>query len=240
MATMNRHPTLVARGLLWAVAALAAGPGPAAAETTCPPPPSTLAELIATDVDEARPLSDQYPRGVWPYPEHAASCLGATDIEVDVFVGSPEGIGGSSAFLIEPRWVMEPRFVAVDDSTTDPADEGQFFPVAVPPRLDAAFVAFEGRWARISGHFHDPIAETCVVADGEPPDAPAPAVAVRICETAFVLTSIRDLAASPGTHTAPSAESHGQDAGRMSPWWFVIVALATLGAGAWHLDRRSR
>ena len=54
---------------------------------------------------------------------------------------------------------------------------------------------------RVSGHFDDEVAQTCVVTDGDPDAAPTPEQAIQICQTSFVLSAVAPLM-TPNTDAA--------------------------------------
>ena len=160
------------RVLLAAIAAGAihlAAPAATVASAVCPPP-GTLAEIIAVDADQHGPLTEAFPPIYGPYAEGAAACWPGQEIVVTAFVSSPEGLGGTRSFTIEPAWLVSEAHFLSASATVDPESGpvGPFLPVAVPPALEGTFTALAGHWVRASGHFDDEVAQTCVVAEGDP------------------------------------------------------------------------
>jgi hypothetical protein len=182
-----------------------AGPSPAAASAVCPPPPDELAGLISPDALDRGPLSEEFEPIYGPYAEAAANCWGGTEISVSGFVAGPEGLGGTRSYRIEPQWIADAGHWLSTNSRVDPdsGPVGPFFRVAVPPTMEAKFTRFDGQWVRVSGHFHDPAAETCALTFGtpEPGLVPTPEQAIEICRTSFVLTSV-DALSLPSTDAA--------------------------------------
>lgn len=198
-------------------------PAPVHGSAVCPPPPDKLAALISLDADEAGPLTAAFRPVYGVYAEVAAGCWPGDAITVVGFVAGPEGLGGVAAFEIEPAWMTSrAHFLSITDAVDPEAGPvGPFFPVAVSPALETAFVALEGKWVRASGHFDDPAATTCTVGPtGTNTGAvPTPEEAIEICRTSFVLTAV-ELFTLPPTDTAqvvaPSIDPPGLR--RRAPW----------------------
>lgn len=198
-------------------------PAPVHGSAVCPPPPDKLAALISLDADEAGPLTAAFRPVYGIYAEVAAGCWPGDAITVVGFVAGPEGLGGVAAFEIEPAWLTSrAHFLSITDAVDPEAGPvGPFFPVAVSPALETAFVALEGKWVRASGHFDDPAATTCTVGPtGTNTGAvPTPEEAIEICRTSFVLTAV-ELFTLPPTDTAqvvaPSIDPPGLR--RRAPW----------------------
>lgn len=231
--------TRSARGILAAVVMgiiELVGPPVASGTAVCPAPPDTLAGLISPDAVETGPLTEQFRPVYGVYSEAAASCWGGAEIEVVGFVASPEGLGGVTPFSLEPAWmVSRAHFLSTTDSVDPQAGPaGPFFPTAVPPFLEAEFLALDRRWVRVSGHFDDRAAATCVVAASSPDLGAVPTAeqAIEICRTSFVLTTVEP-AAVPGTDTGslrPPAATPG--------WFGLVVAIAAVVSLGLVLRRR--
>jgi hypothetical protein len=178
------------------------GASPARASAVCPSPPTTLAGLIAPDATETGPLTEAFQPIYGVYYEAAAGCWPTAEITVVGFVAGPEGLGGVRPFTIAPAWFLSlAHFVAVDDRRDSGGPIGPFFRVAVPPSLESSFDALNGQWIRVSGHFNDRRAKTCVASPTEGSSGvPTPDQAIAICRTAFVITSARS-AGAPATDT---------------------------------------
>lgn len=213
-------------------------PAATVASAVCPPP-GTLAEIIAVDAHQHGPLTGAFPPIYGPYAEGAAACWPGQDIAVTAFVSSPEGLGGTTSFTIEPAWLVSQAHFLSASATVDAESGpvGPFLPVAVPPALERRFSALEGRWARVSGHFGDEIAQTCVVTVGDQGSAgvPMPEQAVRICQTSFVLTAVAPLM-TPNTDADASRRPADAPPGVSA----LLLAVATAAAFALSLRRSSR
>jgi hypothetical protein len=232
----------VAARVLLALAAAGAvpltAPGSAVASAVCPPP-GTLADIIAVDADNAGPLTEQFRPIYGVYAEGAAACWPGQEVAFTGFISSPEGLGGTRPFTIEPAWlVSQAHFLSTSaavDAEAGPV--GPFFPVAVPPRLEARFTGLAGHWVRASGHFDDKIAKSCVVTMGDPGSNGVPTAeqAIQICRTSFVLTAV-------GPLTAPDTDTDASDgADDASPGWFALLLAATaVAAFVLSLGRPSR
>jgi hypothetical protein len=179
----------------------------------CPPPPNTLAGLISPDAVETGPLTEQFRPVYGVYAEAATSCWPGAEITVAGFVASPEGLGGVTPFSIEPAWmVSRAHFLSTTDSVDPQAGPvGPFFPVAVPPSLEAKFGALDRRWVRATGHFNDSAATTCVIASSDPAlgSVPTAEQAIEICRTSFVLTAVEPLTTPPTDTEEPDRLAEG-------------------------------
>lgn len=227
------------RVLMAAIAAGAihlAAPAATVASAVCPPP-GTLAEIIAVDADQHGPLTEAFPPIYGPYAEGAAACWPGQEIVVTAFVSSPEGLGGTRSFTIEPAWLVSEAHFLSTSATADPESGpvGPFLPVAVPPALEGTLTSLAGHWVRASGHFDDEVAQTCVVAEGDPDAAPTPEQAIQICQTSFVLTAVAPLM-TPNTDAAPSEQSADAQPGLPA----LPLAVATAAAFALSLRRSAR
>ena len=215
-----------------------AAPGPATASSVCPPPPTELAGLISPDAAGDSPLTEQFRPVYGVYAEAAASCWAGAEITVTGFVAGPEGLGGVAPFSIEPVWMTSRAHFLSVTNVVDPeaGPVGPFFPVAVPPSLEAAFSALDGHWVRVSGHFDDQVATTCVVTSSDPALGAVPTAeqAIEICRTSFVLTAVEEITLPP-TATEPSDRSAGG-----LPAWVGLLVVAAAGASFGLVLRRAR
>ena len=197
-------------------------PAPATASAVCPPP-GTLADIIAVDAAYPGPLTEQFPPVYGVYAEGATNCWPGSEIGLTGHVSNPEGLGGVSSFTIEPSWlVSRAHFLSVTDAVdAESGPIGPFLPVAVPPDLEAEFIALAGRWVSVKGHFDDAIAQTCSVTEGDPNlgAVPTQEQAVQICQTSFVLTSVE--LTVPNTDAESSATP-----GDVQPWPGLVVTIA--------------
>jgi hypothetical protein len=170
-----------------------ATPFPSVFSDACPGAP-TLADLVALDED-AGPLTAAVRPSYGTYTETGAACYGGTELRLVAFGAAPEGMGGIEAFRIDPLWLTARfRWLAVNDTAGEFGPTGPFYPVAVPPVHEAAFEELHGSWLEVTGHFSDPIADTCRVTMGDPPVAPTAEQAIEICRTVFVVTGIKPAA----------------------------------------------
>ncbi|MDF2731776.1 MAG: hypothetical protein K0S92_401 [Desertimonas sp.] len=223
----SRRPAMAVRVIL-AVALAGAihvsSPASGTASAVCPPP-GPLADIIAVDAANPGPLTEQFRPVYGVYAEGAASCWPGSEIGLTGHGSNPEGLGGVSSFTIEPSWlVSRVHFLSVTDAVDAEAGPvGPFLPVAVPPDLEAEFTTLAGRWVRVTGHFDDAIAETCVVTEGDPNLGAVPTheQAVQICQTSFVLTSVH--LTVPNTDAESSATPGGV---QLWPWLVVTFAAA--------------
>ncbi len=209
-------------------------PAATVASAVCPPP-GTLADIIAVDADHRGPLTEAFPPIYGPYAEGAAACWPGQEIVFTAFVSSPEGLGGTRSFTIEPAWlVSQAHFLSTSaDVDAELGLVGPFLPVAVPPALEGTFKTLEGHWVRVSGQFDDEVAQTCVVTDGDPDAAPTPEQAIQICQTSFVLSAVAPLM-TPNTDAATPARSAD------APLGLPALLAAAAAAVALSLRRSSR
>ena len=162
----------------------------AAPSPGCPALPIAIEALIALDA-EAGPLALKFRPMMGVYNERAAACYGDRPLAVRAFVASPEGMGGTSDFLIEPAWIANPTF-AVQPSgelLSPPAfGVGPFLSIGVRPGNGDPMLRFSGSWAMVTGHFDDAAAETCRASgNGRIPSVDE---AIAICRTTFVLDAM--------------------------------------------------
>lgn len=157
------------------IAAPTASPGPSALPTSavgdpCPGDgPISVAEYVASV--EADP-----------------SCFADGDVTVFGWVGPwPEGIGWLAPG-IDPGWLaLSTAAIWPGQCAGSSQGCGDGFSVHIDPDSGLEWKA-DGRWVAITGHTHDPQAETChsVAPGGIPADE-----ARDQCRKAFVLTSVR-------------------------------------------------
>jgi hypothetical protein len=230
---MKRLARLTVGAALAAMGVMLGSGAPAAASAVCPPAPSDLADLISVDATYPGSLTEAFRPIYGVYAEGAAACWPAEVITIAGFVASPEGLGGARPFTIEPGWMVSlAHFLSVSDRRDpDAGPVGPFLPVAVPPVLEARFSSLEGRWVRVSGHFDDPGAMTCVaVPTGTDLDGvPTPEEAIAICRTSFVLSSVEALSGPPTDAVAPRA-TLGM-AARFGETGVVVVIVAGMALG---------
>lgn len=149
----------------------------------CPDEPTTV-EALATP-----------PRGLM------LACFGGRTLTIHAYVGTvPPTIECNVPYSVTPAWLFmcNRSFLQARD---EPAESGTQLEAHVDPSLGACglggrgpatcpFVAYEGQYIEVDGHFEDPVAETCEL-DG-PPTLPFDQVqTVYRCREAFVITAIR-------------------------------------------------
>ena len=182
-------------------------PGSADASAVCPPPGTRRHHCRGRD--KPRPADRAVSPGLRCLRRGAAACWPGQEIVLTGFVSSPEGLGGTSEFTIEPEWLVSRAHWLSTSAAVDP-ESGR-----------SVRLAGRGAWARVresrgslvrvSGRFDDPVAKTCVVTEENPDFAPTPEQAIQICQTSFVLTSVAPLAAPNTDAGVPGA---GPTAGR--------------------------
>lgn len=240
--TTRRNPSRLASAVVAVVLMATVGlvrPAAVAGSAVCPSPPDTLAGLMSPDAVATGPLTDQFRPVYGVYAEAAAGCWPGTEFRVAGFVATPEGLGGAAPFSIEPGWmVSRAHFLATTDAVgPEGGPVGPFFPVAVPPSLEAQVSALDQRWVRVSGHFDDAIANTCTVtpASPDPGTIPTAEQAIEICRTSFVLTAVAPLTLPPTDVASPIPP-----AGSGLEWFAVLLAIAAVSSLRLALSRGPR
>ena len=233
----SRRPSvsMQAARILLAIAVAGAihlsAPGSADASAVCPPPGTRRHHTV--DATNPGPLTEQF-RPVYGALRRGAAAWPGQEIVLTGFVSSPEGLGGTSEFTIEPEWLVSRAHWLSTSAAVDPESGpvGPFLPVAVP---GLGFASLAGHWVRVSGRFDDPVAKTCVVTEENPDFAPTPEQAIQICQTSFVLTSVAPLAA-PNTDGPASPAPAQPPAGPLA----LLAAMATGAAFVLSLRRPRR
>ncbi len=196
------------------------------------PAPTSLGALIEAEATADHPLSEAYPNAVgFPYHEGGFACYGSRVIKFTAFRGAPDGLGGTSAFGIEPAWLAEPGriWLTPNGDRKDDVYSGPFYWVAAPPDFEPEAARLHDRSVLVVGHFDDARASTCVVTSGDPPAAPSASTAIEICRTSFVITSMI-AAPIPGTDTLAPIEPDQPKPG-------IALPLVAMTAFAWGLRR---
>lgn len=194
----------------------------------CPAQPLTVGELLALadDAGYAGFLGQLNPAGL--------ACFGGSDVRVIGFVDEPEGLGGVSAIVIEPRWLTE-RGLFLHPSSAGTSDaSGAFYAVAYPPGSGNPNRRYARRWVSLVAHFDDPAAQTCHAEGPADADPPTDEEAVAMCRQILVLSSIR-VTSAPDTATAAAPADARGDVSAL-----VFVAAGLLGLAAWAGRRRAR
>jgi hypothetical protein len=168
-----------------------AGAGPegepwlARAELECPPPPTTVTELL--DVQAG----------------HNLPCFGGQQLTLRGFL-SPESPGRG---CLVGDWTVTPAFLNLcpvqflQATETPMQGEGLEMVIHVHEDIGAcefggfapetcALVPFIGQWVEVDGMYDHPDAATCV-ADATSRDAPHPQAVVYHCRSLFVVTAVR-------------------------------------------------
>ena len=212
---------------------------PVSAQDRCPEPPLAVPDLYGL-WERGGPLRDRYPLPVSQINEQGLACYGSQTLTLRVFVAPPGGVGGTSAFVIEPRWLSDHRLFVFGTSAriagTDYVD-GPYLTVAVPPEFGDVWDRLDRRWVRLTARFDHPAAESCV-ASGVEGETPSPAEAVEVCRTFFVLTGIEALPSAPATDTAPPGQAGAPGGSGLMLLAGVVAWLVALVVSANTAGRR--
>jgi hypothetical protein len=151
-------------------------PGPTSTPVlSCPPMPTTAAEIIAMSVPTA------------------ADCYGDTQLTIQGYSVDCGGCGGVDTYDRSPAWlaVAIPEFFLGGTLTATGGDTVTSFPVFINPSTGIKFPA-AGSLVRVTGHFNDPIAKTCKVTPipGSGASALDPASVITACRASFVVTAV--------------------------------------------------
>jgi len=154
------------------------------------PPPSALAGCSTMNVSEGGWVD------VGVFTAYPPACSGSRNVTVRGWFDIRYIITGWEApWGISPDWLWVPigPWTVVSD-TSNAESPAALLVYADPARgID---VRRTNRWVRLTGHYADPKAQTCRITyspDLEPAARVIPdAYARRVCETHFVVTSIRD------------------------------------------------
>jgi hypothetical protein len=154
-------------------------PGPTPTPVlSCPPTPTTAAEIIAMSVPTA------------------AGCYGDTQLTIQGYSVDCGGCGGVDTYDRSPAWlaVAIPEFFLGGTLTATGGDAVTSFPVFINPSTGIKFPA-AGSLVRVTGHFNDPIAKTCKVTPipGSGASALDPASVITACRASFVVTAVSEV-----------------------------------------------
>jgi hypothetical protein len=170
---------------------------PAVTEAPTPTPASTVApEPTAEPERTFGPCPTTTVISVKAFVLGDPACFTTGDIEIRGWLDYPSPLGFEGP-VVEPRWLWYPTdegaalwfdvpqgdFVCNEDHD---AWCYSFFPHRAPDS-DLALVPLK-RWVILTGHTHDPAAETCRYEDEPQPNPEL----VAGCRTRFVVTAIRD------------------------------------------------
>jgi hypothetical protein len=203
-------------------------------QSSAAPASSLTFEPVATHVKApptATPCPTESPMSVATYTAADPACFGPNDVTLTGWEDIPSGIGGPEGEdHTEPGWLVEnnptPSIIVDRLPAQCPGPEeicGPWLFVHVDPASKLSFEA-DGIYVVITGHRHDPQASTCTRYPLSS-QSPVPTVgnAASDCVNAFVLTSVRevaapalsicptDLALSPYTYGADPACFHGRN-----------------------------
>jgi hypothetical protein len=144
------------------------------------------------------------------------SCYGATDLTIDGWLA--EADIWLERGVTDPAWTMPistlfPRSLTIDEWVFDydlveqiTDDLGKRVSVVAPPEASLD-LSGTGRWARLVGHFNDPVASACTqLITSDEPDAQYDGD----CERLFVVSSLE--AVEPPAPTCPTASPITLDA----------------------------
>jgi hypothetical protein len=216
-------PAFLALAFFALIAWAAGSPVHAADVPPCPTAPLTVKELLALadDAGFAGFAGQLNPNGL--------ACFEGSDVTVVGFVQEPEGLGGTSAVVIEPTWLTEwGLFLYATSRERDGVPVGTPYVVAYPPGSGDPNHRYDGRWVSLQAHFDDPAAQACHAVGPADANPPSDAEAVAMCRQILVLSSIR-VTSAPDTATLPFAPTWP------SPAAGLLLVAGALGAVAWML-----
>lgn len=230
----------VAVAILFLAFGFVTAPPAVARDTGCPDKPVTLRDLMALYRDQG-PLATRFPPAVAWINERGRACFGATTLRFRAFVDGAGGIGGASAYTVQPRWFLGSALIvfATDREVEPGVGDGPFYGIAVPPRFGDVQGRYHRQWVTVAAHFADSRAGSCR-ADGAPGETPNRRQAIRICQSMLVLSSIGPArgAVTPDTaigSTRRALASGSQRDATNVPWAALVAAAAV---GAWLTWRR--
>jgi hypothetical protein len=197
--------------------------GAVGAAPDCPPLPVTVDDIVGLG---GGALAERYGLAVTMILGPALDCYGSKTLTLTAFIAPPEGVGGTQAYSIEPRWLGDHRLFifGTDERIPEGPIDGRFLTVAVPPSFGAVEERLRDRWVRLSGQFDHAAAQTCL-ATGAAGATPNPAETIEICRSMFVLTDISLVPAAPATDTEPEPDRDRGPSGTV----LVGLILAALG-----------
>jgi hypothetical protein len=216
-------------------------PSTAAATTPCVDGNPTLRDLeLAAGDDYEGPVAREFGTDPALVSEIALDCYGGRTLRFVAFVRDPGAVGWTHPFGLKPAWFRAGSFFVAARDDLEPGT-GPISALAVPPDLGDLQAKHVGHWVRVTGHFDDLAARTCV-ATGEPAVAPTTTEAVVICRSTFVVESVTRTS-PPATTTVAvdqaSAESPGPpiEPGYVAGWLGLSAVLGALLL-AWLRERR--
>jgi hypothetical protein len=142
-------------------------------------------------------------------PGAGRECYGSSELRFVAFRATPDGLGGTTTYFIEPEWLDASRASGMALMLADERNEytysSDWMDVRVPPAVQEPFEALTGNWVEVAGHYDDPAALTCHVSWSDPALSPSPDEVIEECRNGFALTSIEAIA-SPCRETSRSAD----------------------------------
>ena len=175
-----------------ATTAVSPSPNPTSAPSVTPgsscPPPATVKVLGGWTA-------------AWP-SDQLADCFGNADLEVTGYLAPAWELGGVSNGVV-PSWLgewsglMEVLWLKPHPADGCYADDDCIWLFLFAP--DASVLPLTpDRWVSVTGHFDDPVAQTCRAPAQGPDIITTDAQAIAECRKHFVITQIRTIAPPAG------------------------------------------
>ena len=174
-------------------------PGPTAAASVGSSPSPSSTPSATPDASCPPPVTVPVLGGwteAWP-SDRLADCFGSADLEVTGYLAHPWGIGGVGHGVV-PTWLGEwsglESVLWIKPNPTEGCsgdDCGWLFLYAPDA---SALPLSPDRWVALTGHFDDPLAQTCRATAPEGSGYPSTdAEAIAECRMHFVVTEIRTI-----------------------------------------------
>jgi hypothetical protein len=168
--------------------------GPTASAT--PPPVAKGCPAPPVDLATARDLAKA---------GRAVACFGSQPLTFRAYVPMVEGLGGVSGSRLTPRWIADAwSGVIVQPKRLSKVNQDAWLIVRVRPSLGACTITdveaapcpFGGlveKYVTLTGHFDDPVAQTCRSRAWDTGGDPGPSKKQMIasCRAAFVVTAVK-------------------------------------------------
>ncbi len=224
-------------GFVLSGAAAVADPGQVTARTVpCPSQPLSVADLRRLWSD-----GGGYAGFNGATNPRFHECFGRSDVRIRGFVNRPDGLGGTSATVMEPGWLAEAGALILFGSSRELAPgygAGSFYGISVPPSFGRVENRYQRSWVDLTAHVDDPAARTCHNV-GPKKLRLSKRESVALCREVVVMSSIRpadgpltDAAWAQASATAPKPEAP-------QPAWPLLLPAAVLGAWLWQRRIRS-
>ena len=132
----------------------------------------------------------------WPSSQ-LADCFGSADLELTGYLAPLGGLGGVSSG-VQPTWLGEwsglESVLALKSHPLEGCDPAQGCTWLFLYAPDASVLPLSpDRWVNVTGHFDDPVAQTCRATMNEPGFPSTDAEAIATCRSHFVVTAIRTI-----------------------------------------------